>query len=81
MILHTPKARIKEVTNERNAVRHYMYYRYYVVLVVSVEAYCDGVWSIERAGSRLVERVGRNARNRGSKPTTIFVGFMVSVHL
>ena len=29
----------------------------------------------------LVERVGRNARNHGSKPTTIFVGFMVSVHL
>ena len=36
VILHSPKARVKEVTNECNAVRHYMYY--YVVLVVSAEA-------------------------------------------
>ena len=51
MILHSPKARVKEVTNERNAVRHYMYY--YVVLVVSEEAcgvLSSGASSEHRAG-------------------------------
>jgi len=51
VILHSPKARVKEVTNERNAVRHYMYY--YVVLVVSVEAcgvLSSGASSEHRAG-------------------------------
>ena len=52
VILHSPKARVKEVTNERNAVRHCMYY--YVVLVVSAEAcgvLSSGASSEHRASS------------------------------
>ena len=60
VILHSPKARVKEVTNERNAVRHYMYY--YVVLVVSVEA-C-GVGASSSRSSEGIEQSSRKNSGR-----------------
>ena len=64
VILHSPKARVKEVTNERNAVRHCMYY--YVVLVVSVEA-C-GVWSSGASIEHRAGRAGIGHRHRAVEP-------------
>ena len=68
VILHSPKARVKEVTNERNAVRHYMYY--YVVLVVSAEAcgvLSSGASSEHRAGSG----IGQSSRKNSGRFTYV----------